>query len=151
MGKFVIKTVASGIKFDLKAGNGEVIATSEVYTTKSACENGIESVRRNAPVAALEDQTVEGFATEKHPKFEVYKDNKGEYRFRLKATNGQIIATGEGYVAKASCLNGVESVRRNAPEAPVAEAELGAHLHYALMRDGAHQDPAPLLDRASRR
>ena len=123
MGKFVIKTVASGIKFDLKAGNGEVIATSEVYNSKSACKNGIESVRRNAPVAALEDQTVEGFATEKHPKFEVYKDNKGEYRFRLKATNGQIIATGEGYVAKASCLNGVESVRRNAPEAHVDEAE----------------------------
>ena len=123
MGKFVIKTVASGIKFDLKAGNGEVIATSEVYNSKSACKNGIESVRRNAPVAALEDQTVEGFATEKHPTFEVYKDNKGEYRFRRKATNGQIIATGEGYVAKASCLNGVESVRRNAPEAPVDEAE----------------------------
>ena len=123
MGKFVIKTVASGIKFDLKAGNGEVIATSEVYTSKSACENGIESVRKNAPVAAIEDQTIEGFATEKNPKFEVYKDNKGEYRLRLKATNGQIIATSEGYVAKASCLNGVESVRRNAPEAPVAEAE----------------------------
>lgn len=123
MGKFVIKTVASGIKFDLKAGNGEVIATSEVYTSKSACENGIESVRKNAPVAAIEDQTIEGFATEKNPKFEVYKDNKGEYRFRLKATNGQIIATGEGYAAKASCLNGVESVRRNVPEAPVVEAE----------------------------
>ena len=123
MGKFVVKNVATGIKFDLKAGNGEVIATSEVYTSKSACLNGVESVRKNAPVAALEDQTVEGFATEKHPKFEVYKDNKGEYRFRLKATNGQIIATGEGYVAKASCLNGVESVRRNAPEAPVDEAE----------------------------
>lgn len=123
MGKFVIKTVASGIKFDLKAGNGEVIATSEVYTTKSACENGIESVRRNAPVAALEDQTVEGFATEKNPKFEVFKDKAGEYRFRLKARNGEIIATGEGYVAKASCLNGVDSVRRNAPDAPVTEAE----------------------------
>ena len=123
MGKFVIKTVASGIKFDLKAGNGEVIATSEVYTSKNACENGIESVRKNAPVAAIEDQTIEGFATEKNPKFEVYKDNKGEYRFRLKATNGQIIATGEGYVAKTSCLNGVESVRKNAPEAPVVEAE----------------------------
>lgn len=123
MGKFVIKAVASGIKFDLRAGNGEVIATSEVYTSKSACENGIESVRKNAPVAAIEDQTIEGFATEKNPKFEVYKDNKGEYRFRLKATNGQIIATGEGYAAKASCLNGVESVRRNAPEAPVVEAE----------------------------
>ena len=123
MGKFVVKTVASGIKFDLKAGNGEVIDTSEVYTGKSACLNGIESVRKNAPVAALEDQTVEGLATEKNPKFEIYQDKAGEYRFRLKATNGQIIATGEGYVAKTSCLNGVESVRKNAPDAPVVEAE----------------------------
>ena len=123
IGKFVVKNVATGIKFDLKAGNGEVIATSEVYTSKSACLNGVESVRKNAPVAALEDQTVEGYAEEKNPKFEVYQDKKGEYRFRLKATNGQVIATGEGYVAKASCLNGVESVRKNAPEAPVVEAE----------------------------
>ena len=123
MGKFVVKTVASGIKFDLKAGNGEVIATSGVYTGKSACLNGSESVRKNAPVAALEDQTVEGFDTEKNPKFEIYQDKAGEYRFRLKATNGQIIATGEGYVAKTSCLNGVESVRKNAPDAPVVEAE----------------------------
>ena len=123
MGKFVVKNVATGIKFDLRAGNGEVIATSEVYTSKSACLNGVESVRKNAPVAALEDQTVEGYAEEKNPKFEVFKDKKGEYRFRLKARNGEIIATGEGYVAKASCLNGVESVRKNAPEAPVVEAE----------------------------
>ena len=123
MGKFVVKNVATGIKFDLKAANGEVIATSEVYTSKSACLNGVESVRKNAPVAVLEDQTVEGYAEQKNPKFEVYQDKQGEYRFRLKATNGQVIATGEGYVAKASCLNGVESVRRNAPEAPVAEVE----------------------------
>ena len=51
MGKFVVKTVPSGIKFDLKAGNGEVIATSEVYTTEAACIKGIESVKKNAPVA----------------------------------------------------------------------------------------------------
>lgn len=123
MGKFVVKTVASGIKFDLKAGNGEVIATSEVYTGKSACLNGIESVRKNASVAALEDQTVEGFATEKNPKFEIYQDKAGEYRFRLKATNGQIIAVSEGYTVKASCMNGIESVKKNAPEASVVEAE----------------------------
>ena len=123
MGKFVIKTVATGIKFDLKAGNGEVIANSEVYKSRTSCLNGIKSVTRNAPAAALEDQTVEGFAKEKCPKFEVYQDKAGEYRFRLKATNGQIIATGEGYVAKASCLNGVESVRKNAVDAPVVDAE----------------------------
>lgn len=119
MGKFVVRETGTGIKFDLKAGNGEVIATSEVYSSETACMNGIESVKKNAPVAAVEDQTVEGYATEKNPKFEVYQDKAGEYRFRLKATNGQVIATGEGYKAKASCLNGVESVKKNAPDAEV--------------------------------
>ena len=121
MGKFTIKPTNTGYVFNLKAGNGEVIATSEVYTTEDACRNGVESVRKNAPVAAVEDQTVEGFAAEKHPKFEVYEDKAGEYRFRLKATNGQIIAVSEGYKAKASCMNGIESVKTNAPEAPVVE------------------------------
>lgn len=123
MGKFVIKETNTGVKFDLKAGNGEVIATSEVYTTESACKNGIASVTKNAPVAAIEDQTVEGFATQKNPKFEIYQDKKGEYRFRLKATNGQIIATSEGYKAKKSCVNGIESVKKNVVDAPTVKAE----------------------------
>ncbi|MCM1190331.1 MAG: YegP family protein [bacterium] len=121
MGKFVIKTVKTGIKFDLKAGNGEVIATSEVYTSDSACKNGIESVRKNAAIAKLEDQTVENVETVTNPKFEMYTDKAGEFRFRLKARNGEIIAVSEGYKAKASCLNGIESVRKNAPEAEVTE------------------------------
>ena len=121
MGKFVIKHTSTGVKFDLKAGNGEVIATSEVYTTMDACKNGIASVQKNAPKANIEDQTVEGFATEKNPKFEIYEDKAGEYRFRLKATNGQIIAVGEGYNAKSGCLNGVESVKKNAPDAEIVE------------------------------
>ena len=58
MGKFVIKETNTGVKFDLKAGNGEVIATSEVYTTEDACRNGIASVQKNAPVAAVENQTI---------------------------------------------------------------------------------------------
>ena len=122
MGKFVIKETATGVKFDLKATNGQVIATSEVYTTEAACKNGIASVAKNAPVAAVENQTVEGYETEKHPKFEVYSDNAGEYRFRLKATNGQVIATSEGYKTLANCLNGVESVKKNAVDAEIAEA-----------------------------
>lgn len=122
MGKFVVKKTNTGIKFDLKAGNGEVIATSEVYSSEAACKNGIASVKKNAPVAGVEDQTVEGFEKVKHPKFEVYKDKAGEYRFRLKATNGEIIATGEGYKAKAGCMNGIESIRKNAPDAEIVEA-----------------------------
>ncbi len=121
MGKFVIRETATGIKFDLKAGNGEVIATSEVYNSEDACKKGIASVQKNAPVAAVEDQSVEGYAEQKHPKFEVYVDKTGEFRFRLKATNGQIIATGEGYKAKASCLNGIESVKKNAPDAAIVK------------------------------
>lgn len=121
MGKFVVKEVKSGIKFNLKAGNGEIIATSEVYTTETACMNGIESVKKNAPLAAIEDQTVANFEVQKHPKFEVYTDKAGEFRFRLKATNGQIIAVGEGYKAKAGCLNGIESIKKNAPEAEIVK------------------------------
>ncbi len=121
MGKFVIRQTKTGVKFDLKAGNGEVIATSEVYSTEAACKAGIESVRKNAPVAAVEDQTVEGYATEKNPKFEIYTDKAGEFRFRLNAKNGQIIAVSEGYKSMASCKNGVESVKKNAPDADVVE------------------------------
>ena len=122
MGKFVVKQTATGFKFDLKATNGQVIATSEVYTTKAACMKGIDSVRRNC-VGGVEDQTVEGFETVKHPKFEMYTDKAGEFRFRLKATNGEIIAVSEGYKAKASCENGIASVKKNAVDAPIVKEE----------------------------
>ena len=121
MGKFVVKNTATGVKFDLKASNGQVIATSEVYTTEAACKNGIESVKTNSAVAEVENQTEEGYATVKNPKFEVYTDKAGEFRFRLTAKNGQTIAVSEGYTTLASCLNGVESVKKNAPEAEVVE------------------------------
>ena len=121
MSKFLIRAVASGIKFDLVHTNGQVIATSEVYNAKKSCLSGIASVQRNAPAANVEDQTAEGFEKAKCPKFEMYTDKAGEFRFRLKATNGQIIATSEGYKAKASCLNSIESVKKNAPEAEVVE------------------------------
>ena len=121
MGKFVIRETNTGVKFDLKAGNGEVIATSEVYTTESACKKGIASVQKNAPVANVENQTVEDYAEEKHPKFEVYTDKAGEYRFRLKATNGQVIAVSEGYKALAGCMNGIESVKKNAVDAEIVK------------------------------
>jgi len=122
MGKFVIKQTATGFKFDLKAGNGEVIATSEIYTTEAACIKGLESVKA-CSVGEVEDQTVEPIEAKKHPKFELYTDKSGEFRFRLKAKNGQIIATSESYKTKASCENGIESVKKNAPEAEVTKAE----------------------------
>ena len=120
MGKFVIKETKKGFVFNLKAGNGEVIAVSEVYNTEKACKNGIESVRKNC-VAEIEDQTVANYEKLKNPKFEVYTDKKGEFRFRLKAKNGQIIATGEGYTTIKACKNGIDSIKKNAPGAQIVK------------------------------
>ena len=119
MGKFIVKNTKTGIKFDLKATNGEVIATSEVYTTERTCMKGVASVQTNAPIAAVEDLTAEAPEKQKCPKFEIYLDKGGEFRFRLKAKNGQIIAVSEGYKAMASCVNGIESVRKNAADAAI--------------------------------
>ena len=119
MGKFVLKQTKTGFTFNLKATNGQIIAVSETYTTVAACKNGIASVKKNAPVAAIEDQTVEGYKVEKNPKFEVYTDKKGEFRFRLKATNGQIIAVGEGYKTIDNCKKGIASIVKNAPDAEI--------------------------------
>ena len=121
MGKFVIRKTNTGFKFDLKATNGEVIATSEVYESLASARNGVQSVMNNAPVANVEDQTVEGWEKQKHPKFEMYTDKAGEFRFRLKAKNGEVIATSEGYKAKTSCENGIASVKKNAEDAKVEE------------------------------
>jgi uncharacterized protein YegP (UPF0339 family) len=103
MGKFVIKTRTNGeFQFNLKAGNGEIILASEGYTTKAACENGIESVKKNS----AEDK-----------RFDRLESKNGKYYFNLKATNGQIIGTSEMYESKASRDNGIESVKKNAPDA----------------------------------
>ena len=123
MGKFVIKETKTGIKFDLKASNGQVIASSQVYASVASCKKGIASVAKNASIAAVEDQTVENYAAEKNPKFEIYADKGGEFRFRLKAKNGQIIAVSEGYTTMAKCKNGIASVQKNSVDAPVVKEE----------------------------
>ncbi len=124
MGKFVINETKTGYTFALKAGNGETIAVGgEVYKAVASCKNGCNSVKTNAPIANVEDQTVEGYATAKNPKFEIYADKKGEIRFRLKAKNGQVIAASEGYKSKKACENGIESVRKNAADADITIAD----------------------------
>ncbi len=124
MGKFVVRNTSTGIKFDLKASNGEPISTSEVYKSEKSCRAGIESVRKNAPIAGIEDTSEEGYEKVKHPKFQIYLDKSGQYRFRLRATNGQIIAScGEPYSSKKAALGGIDSVKRNAPDAPIERIE----------------------------
>ena len=122
MGKFQVKAAGKGVMFNLLATNGQVVATSEVYNKKDSLRRGIASVQANAPVAGVEDQTAEKPAKLANPKFEVYADKAGKFRFRLKAKNGQIIAVGEAYETKKAALAGVASVKKNAPGAKVVEA-----------------------------
>lgn len=119
MGEFVIKRTPTGVKFDLRAADGETIATSEVYASTRSCLRGIDSVKRNAPIASIEDQTTEELVRQKSPKFQVYEDRAGEVRFRLRAANGQIVAVSEGHQAKASCLADIDRVREDAPDAEI--------------------------------
>lgn len=120
MGKFIIQQVASGYKFDLMAANGQSIAGSEVYETLGACRKGAESIRKNAPVAGIADLTAEE-RLPVNPRFELYQDKAGQFRFRLKARNGKVIAVSEGYSAKASCERGIDSVKKNAADAQIVE------------------------------
>lgn len=119
MQKFLIRAVPTGYKFDLRAANGQTVATSEVYKTEAACRKGIESVRKNAQNAKLEDQTDERCKTATNPKFQLYQDKSGNFRFRLKARNGQVVAVSEAYTTKIACENGIDSVRKNAPDAQI--------------------------------
>ena len=123
MAKFQINATKTGFNFHLVAGNGETIATSQTYKSLASCKNGIASVVANAS-AAVEDQTKEGFETVKNPKYELYADKKGEIRFRLKAKNGQVICSSEGYSSGVkAALNGIKSVAKNAPEAKIIDPE----------------------------
>ena len=116
MSPFALRRVSSGLKFDLIAANGQRVLTSEVYGTEAACLRGIASVKRNAPLARVEDRTEEGSFPQPNPKFELYQDKAGQFRFRLKARNGQVIGISDGYTTKAACLGGIDSVKENLEE-----------------------------------
>jgi uncharacterized protein YegP (UPF0339 family) len=105
--KFVIEKGTSGkYRFNLKAGNGEIILTSETYEGKSAALGGVESVKANAPADS---------------RYERRTASNGQPYFVLKAANGQIIGRSETYSSNSSMENGIESVKKNAPVAPVED------------------------------
>lgn len=107
MAKFVIKQAKnSQFYFSLKADNGHVILSSEMYTSKAGCNNGIDSVKENAPLDG---------------RYERKTSTNGKFYFNLKAGNGQVIGTSEMYEGEAGRDNGIESVKKNAPGATVAE------------------------------
>lgn len=121
MGKFEIIDNGKGPHFNLLATNGQVIGTSEVYSALAACKNGIESVKKNAPIANIEDTTAAEVVEAKNPKFIIKAQKDGKVRFNLTAKNGEVILSSQGYASMASCLNGIESVKKNAPDAQIVE------------------------------
>jgi uncharacterized protein YegP (UPF0339 family) len=107
MGQFEIKQAKNDqFHFNLKSGNGQIILTSEMYTTKAACQNGIESVKKNSTEDKLYDR----------------KEGKnGKYHFNLKAANHQVIGSSQMYADKGGMENGIASVMKNAAEAEIEE------------------------------
>jgi len=123
MGKFMIRKTKTGFTFYLNASNTQTICVSQVYATLSSCKNGIESLRKNCN-ANIEDQTLQKPEPLKNPKYEIYLDKAGMYRFRLNASNGEIIVIAEaGYASKPACKNGIASIAKNAPDAAVEMEE----------------------------
>ena len=120
MSEFRIRRVNTGWKFDLLAGNGEGILSSEVYKSLPACRKGVQSVGKCAAAAPVWYSFSEGPAPS-NPRFEIYTDRSGSYRFRLRARNGKLIGASEPYTSKAGCLGGVESIKNCAPEATIKE------------------------------
>ena len=112
-GRFEIKKAKDGrYVFNLYAPNHVIVATSQVYTTTQAALNGIQSIIANAAKAPVEDQTMKNYSSRPYPKWEMYEDKGGQYRFRLNAPNGSCIVHSQGYTSKASCKNGIESIIR---------------------------------------
>ncbi len=118
------KSKNSKYVFNLYASNHVIIATSQIYSSVSAAQNGIQSVKENAPIAPTEDQTKKDHETLSYPKWEIYEDGGGQFRFRLSASNGSCICHSQGYTKKTSCKNGIESIRRFAPAAEIKKSYL---------------------------
>ena len=109
-GKFEIKKAKNGkYYFNLKAGNGEIILSSQMYADKRGCKNGIESVRKNAASEA---------------QFSVEEDKGGKPYFVLKAKNSEVIGRSESYSSRSSMKKGIASVMRNARDARVVELDM---------------------------
>lgn len=124
-GKFEIKKSKDDrYVFNLYAANSVIVATSQVYSSSTSAMNGIKSVIENANKAPVEDQSLKNYETLPYPKWEIYQDKGGQYRFRLSASNGSCICHSQGYTSKASCKNGIESIKRTAQNAKIDKSYL---------------------------
>ncbi|UAB80781.1 YegP family protein [Marixanthomonas sp. SCSIO 43207] len=105
---FELKKKGDQYHFNLKASNGQVILSSEMYNSKAAAKNGIESIKKNCGDDA---------------RYEKKEAKNGKFHFNLKSTNGQIIGSSQMYAGESGMNNGIESVKKNAPTAEVKEVE----------------------------
>ena len=118
MGKYVIsRTTNEKYRFDLLAGNNEIILSSQVYQARKGALKGIRSVVKNAPIAPVADLTDKKAKPVGNPKFEIKKAKNGEVYFELIAANGQPIGISETYTTMVACKNGIKSVKKNAKSA----------------------------------
>ncbi len=119
-GKFIIYEMSPGkVIFSLKACNGQVIATSPPYNSSELCEEKVELVKKLSVNIPVDDKTISASLLVPFPKFELICEEKNSYRFRLKTDENTVLLCSDVYKAKASCLNGIDSIRRNAPNSPV--------------------------------
>lgn len=120
-GRFEINKSKDGKKFffNLYASNKVGIATSQMYSTAQSALNGVKSVIANAPKAPIEDQSLKNYETLPYPKWEIYVDNGGKYRFRLNASNGNCVCHSQGYTTKNACKNGIDSIIRSSKNAEI--------------------------------
>lgn len=107
----IYKDAAEKFRFRLRADNNKIIATGEAYEQHASCLNGIKSVQKNCR-SDIEDLTIEDRKVP-NPKYQIVQDSNSEFRFHLKAANGEIIAQGEGYQTKENCLNAIEIIKKS--------------------------------------
>ena len=125
MGKFILRRTADGVKFILRAANNQIVVTSVPFFSEPECIIGIRSVKRVCSGAYIEDQTMEVYAAEKNPKFEIFLDDDSKFRFCLKDEVGDTLALSREYGSKDSCFHGIECLRKNAPYAAIVEESRG--------------------------
>lgn len=129
----IILDSANKFRFHLKAGNGQIIAVSQGYGAKDSAIKGIDSIKKNAPIARTVDLTTAEGAMPEHvkgsaqePVFEIQTNDPDKWRFHLKAANGEIIAVSQSYQTKDSAEVGIASVKKNAPAAKIVDLTLEA-------------------------
>ena len=107
----VYKDTAGKFRFRLLSDDGKIVAVGEAYEQRTSCLNGIKSIQKNCK-AEIEDLTIEDRKVS-NPKYQILKDAGGEFRFHLKAANGEIIAESGGHKSKEDCLATVDVIRNS--------------------------------------